>query len=163
MSWEAPADLGARDATAADLGAMAALELAAHHDPWTAAQLQAELDTPHAHVWCVPAAAPDDPPIRAQLIFWIVADEAHILNVATHPAAQRQGLASGLIRALLERASRHHIAQVLLEVRRSNLPAIGLYISHGFEQVGARKGYYAGVAGGPAEDALLMTREIVRP
>lgn len=159
--WAAPAAIGARDATLDDLPALAALEIAAHHDPWTAAQLEAELHTPHAHVWCLPGEVGDEAAMRAQLIFWLIADEAHILNVATHPAWKRRGLASALLKALLARAALLGVTQALLEVRRSNAAAIGLYARHGFEIVGARRGYYAGVGGAPDEDALLMTREIL--
>lgn len=42
---------------------------------------------------------------------------------------------------------------VLLEVRASNEPALALYTSMGFRQVGLRKRYYSN----PEEDAVLMT------
>lgn len=42
---------------------------------------------------------------------------------------------------------------VLLEVRASNDPALALYASMGFRQVGLRKKYYSS----PEEDAVLMT------
>jgi len=46
---------------------------------------------------------------------------------------------------------------VMLEVRKSNLPAQKLYEALGFSITGIRKGYYSD----DGEDALAMTLEIV--
>lgn len=43
-----------------------------------------------------------------------------------------------------------------LEVRDSNLPAIALYASLGFEQIGLRKNYYQH----PKEDARILRKEL---
>ena len=48
--------------------------------------------------------------------------------------------------------------QAFLEVRVSNDPAIKLYESNGFRQVGRRKHYYP--AGDVREDALVYRREL---
>ena len=45
--------------------------------------------------------------------------------------------------------------QLSLEVRASNSPAIALYESLGFQQVGLRKNYYRK----PKEDALILRKE----
>ena len=47
------------------------------------------------------------------------------------------------------------IKYVTLEVRISNLPALGLYAKWGFKDVGKRKGYYQD----NNEDALIMFTE----
>jgi ribosomal-protein-alanine N-acetyltransferase len=44
----------------------------------------------------------------------------------------------------------------MLEVRRSNLPAIALYRSLGYREVGVRPRYYAE----DGEDALAMDKEL---
>ncbi|MFR6377514.1 MAG: hypothetical protein ACLUN5_14145 [Oscillospiraceae bacterium] len=43
-----------------------------------------------------------------------------------------------------------------LEVRDSNAPAIALYDSLGFEQIGLRKNYYQH----PKEDARILRKEL---
>jgi ribosomal-protein-alanine N-acetyltransferase len=48
------------------------------------------------------------------------------------------------------------IEKAILEVRRSNLPAIRLYERLGFEPAGVRKGYYQDTG----EDALVYTRQV---
>ena len=80
------------------------------------------------------------------------ADEGSITNVATHPAARRQGLGRAVVQALLAHAPALGLAEVYLEVRVSNKAAIALYQSLGFEHIGRRKGFYRH----PTEDALLM-------
>ena len=45
-----------------------------------------------------------------------------------------------------------------LEVRPSNTAAVALYSSHGFVEIGRRKGYYAA----EGEDAIVMHLEIDR-
>jgi ribosomal-protein-alanine N-acetyltransferase len=58
----------------------------------------------------------------------------------------------------LVRFGQAHLAFLTLEVRISNRPALDLYMKHGFEQVGRRRGYYEK----PKEDAILMTLEFER-
>ncbi|HET19983.1 MAG TPA: ribosomal-protein-alanine N-acetyltransferase, partial [Chromatiales bacterium] len=50
------------------------------------------------------------------------------------------------------------LERILLEVRASNTPALGLYRSEGFCEDGVRKGYYP--ASGGREDAILMSRSL---
>ncbi|MDE3195516.1 MAG: GNAT family N-acetyltransferase [Acidobacteriota bacterium] len=65
-------------------------------------------------------------------------DEAELLNLAVDPAHHRKGVASALLRALLETAR----GDIFLEVAEPNLPAIFLYKKHGWSQIGMRPGYY---------------------
>lgn len=86
-------------------------------------------------------------------VFWSVADEIQILNIATDPAHQRQGVGAALLDAILKQGQQHHCVTALLEVRRSNQPAIALYLSRGFTTTGLRKNYYTR----ENEDAVLMS------
>ncbi len=79
-----------------------------------------------------------------------VVDAADINNVAVHPDKRRQSVGSALLATFLEQNA--DCAQIFLEVRASNVPAIGLYQKHGFVSVGMRKRYYTN----PVEDAILM-------
>jgi ribosomal-protein-alanine N-acetyltransferase len=81
-----------------------------------------------------------------------VADELHVLNIATLPAMRRRGIARALMDASLAYSSQHKIRIVLLEVRRSNRPAIKLYRGLDFTALGVRAGYYAD----NGEDAIEM-------
>jgi ribosomal-protein-alanine N-acetyltransferase len=53
---------------------------------------------------------------------------------------------------LLERLQRRGVCRVLLEVRKSNTPAIRLYEKLGFSMLGIRRDFYER----PREDACMM-------
>jgi ribosomal-protein-alanine N-acetyltransferase len=112
---------------------------------------QKESERSVARVWVARARADDSPPI-AFLLAWAVADELHIINLATHPDNRRQGAGAALMRSLLEHAKSERVRLLLLEVRRSNRVAISLYRAHGFRAMGVRRRYYAD----NAEDAIEM-------
>jgi ribosomal-protein-alanine N-acetyltransferase len=88
----------------------------------------------------------------AYLVTWHVADELHILNVATSPPFRRRGIARALMDQALEYARSHAIRIVVLEVRRSNAAAIRLYRTLGFFVTSLRRNYY----NDNGEDALDM-------
>jgi [ribosomal protein S18]-alanine N-acetyltransferase len=82
------------------------------------------------------------------------AGEAHILNLCVGEAFRCRGLGKRLLTLLLERAAAAAMKEAFLEVRPSNTAAIRLYLAHGFEQVGMRRGYYQAVGG--REDAAVL-------
>ena len=47
---------------------------------------------------------------------WVVADELHLIHIATHPNARRHGAARALMSQLLSQAPEHKSRLVLLEV-----------------------------------------------
>lgn len=85
---------------------------------------------------------------------WAIIDEGHITNVAVHPDYRRKGIAKALMEVMLENCREEGILYQTLEVRPSNLAALRLYESFGFQAVGRRKGYYED----NGEDALIMWR-----
>ncbi len=105
---------------------------------------------PWARLWTARAAP--GAPLVGFLISWHVADELHVLNIATVPAMRRRGIARALMEASLGYSSEAKIRIVLLEVRRSNRAAIKLYRGLAFTALGVRTGYYAD----NGEDAIEM-------
>lgn len=89
----------------------------------------------------------------------IAVGEAHILNINVHPAEQKQGVGRKMLTNLIEVARNKNAETIFLEVRPSNLGAIALYTSMGFNEIGIRKGYYPAVNG--REDALMLALELV--
>lgn len=155
MTAAAPADvLIFRRMREADVPRVMEIERAAFSHPWSEELVRRELG--HDFSTVLLATSGERGPILGFAIVWTVHDELHVLNVATAPEARRRGVA----RAILERVEgegREQGARVaMLEVRRSNAPAIALYRSMGYREVGVRPRYYAE----DGEDALVMDKEL---
>ena len=84
-----------------------------------------------------------------------VLDETDMMNIAVHPDCRRKGVAAALITELVSQLKLRGSRIVRLEVRESNTPAIALYKSMGFTQLGLRKNYYRN----PKENALILGKE----
>jgi ribosomal-protein-alanine N-acetyltransferase len=89
----------------------------------------------------------------------LAADEAHVLNVCVDPLCQSRGYGRRLLRELVQLARVRGAIRVFLEVRPSNAPALALYESEGFNEIGRRPRYYPAANG--REDALVMAMELV--
>jgi ribosomal-protein-alanine N-acetyltransferase len=110
----------------------------------------AELARGWARMWV--ARLEDGGPAIGVILAWAVVDELHLINVATHPDFRRRGVAHALLGTTLQRAIHDGTRLVLLEVRRSNRAALGLYRAHGFSAMGVRRAYYSD----NSEDAIEM-------
>ncbi|MBX7197230.1 MAG: ribosomal protein S18-alanine N-acetyltransferase [Sandaracinaceae bacterium] len=124
---------------------------------WDEAQLRGELGRNWAHLW---VARRSEVPV-AFVATWHVADELHVLNVATHAQHRRRGHARRLLEHALAFAAERAVRLVLLEVRRSNAAAIGLYRAFGFVAMGVRERYYSDDE--DAVEMLLRLDEAGRP
>ena len=100
-----------------------------------------------------------DERIVAFLIYWLVHDEVHILNVAVAPDQRRKGIARMLMAETERRAHQAGAALMTLEVRRSNQSALDLYREFDYRAVGVRPNYYVD----EGEDAIVMVKELKRP
>ncbi len=109
-----------------------------------------EIMRPWARLWSA-KLDPEAPPVGF-LVAWHVADELHVLNVATTIAMRRRGIGRALMLEAMRYSAEHHIRIVLLEVRRSNRAAIKLYRTLGFTAMGVRPKYYSD----NEEDAIEM-------
>ena len=84
------------------------------------------------------------------------AGEAHILNICIDPTFRSKGIGTMLVSYLLQNARLAGAESIFLEVRPSNLSALKLYGSLGFEQVATRANYYPTTTG--REDALVFNK-----
>ena len=84
---------------------------------------------------------------------WVL-DEGSLTDIAVNPDYRGRGFSKALMTELLSEAIKRDMQFVTLEVRESNISAVNLYRSFGFEDVGKRPRYYKD----PVEDALLLTK-----
>lgn len=146
-----------RPATFADVKAIANIENLAFTNPWSRWCFYSELANPLSTTL---VATPRDSPksIVGYLIYWVAAQEMHILNLAVHPQWRRRGVAKALLAQGLAQAQARGAQVAWLEVRPSNQAALALYETHGFLPVGRRRGYYEDTG----EDAVIMVLELHR-
>lgn len=88
----------------------------------------------------------------------VAGGEAQVLNVATHPDYRRKGLAKEIMSRIIDHSVLCDAEYITLEVREKNVPAISLYRSIGFYEVGRIKEYYKD----PNEDALILKKVLSR-
>ena len=129
-------------------------EASGFHEPWTT-QAFAELLAMPGTTGLL-ALAGEDP---AGLVLWrVAADEAEILTVCTLPDRRRGGVGRHLLNAAIGAIKTAGGRRLLLEVAIDNRPAIALYRTFRFVELGRRRRYYQGPQG--AVDALILGRDI---
>ena len=138
--------------TADHLDDIARLEQICFSRPWSRRMLAEELENQCAAF--LVALEPETNKVIGYAGLLVMADEGYITNVAVFPEYRRRGVAEQIIQVFCDFAQGNHLAFLTLEVRPGNAPAISLYNSFGFEEVGRRKNYYDL----PREDALILTR-----
>ena len=143
-----------------DLPRVMEIENAAFAHPWSPELLCREMTHDWSTVLLASGSGGAEPgegeAVLGFIIYWLVHDELHVLNVAVARGDRRQGVGRALMREAHGRARRHGASIATLEVRRSNAPAIELYRSLGYRQVGVRTNYYVD----EGEDAIVMVLEL---
>lgn len=140
-----------RRARLTDVRSLWEIEKLSFPTPWTLWCFFGEFANPRSTILVAGPPAPEPWEVWGYLVFWLVAGEMHILNLAVHPQKRRQGIARALLTAALAQAREQHATVAWLEVRPSNTAALALYQSFGFQEVGRRPGYYSD----NGEDALI--------
>lgn len=131
------------------IAAIAAIERACFHEPWSEKGLREELELENNLF----LAAVEGEEVIGYVGCQTVLDEGYITNVAVSPDHRRRGIAASLLTTLRDQAEKKDLSFLTLEVRASNVPAITLYEGAGYVPVGTRRNFYSD----PKEDALLMT------
>ena len=132
-----------------DLDDVLAIERVSFKTPWSRAAFRYEL-TQNRVARCMVARA--GARLCGYLCLWEIGHEIHITNLAVHPEWRRRGIARALLESILTEGRARGVLLAFLEVRPTNLEALGLYESLGFRVIGQRKGYYFDTG----EDALVM-------
>lgn len=147
-----------RPMTEEDIEEAAALEGKTFSMPWKAADFLEMIKAQYAHYFVAeynkPGTSPGGKTIVGIIGLRDIAGEGEITNVAVDEAMRGFGIGKMLLERALSKAQELGIRDVTLEVRVSNVPAIGLYESHGFKSEGIRPNFYEH----PTEDAAIYWR-----
>ncbi|HEY6011799.1 MAG TPA: ribosomal protein S18-alanine N-acetyltransferase [Nitrospirota bacterium] len=138
-----------------DMDQVMAIEKASFSMPWSRNLFLSEFRSPLVSTLMVALASGQARTVIGYLVFWNVADEMHILNVAVKSEYRQQGIARSLVLAGLIHAYAKGARRAFLEVRMSNIAAQKLYSELGFTGVSVRRDYYDF----PVEDAVVMVME----
>jgi [ribosomal protein S18]-alanine N-acetyltransferase len=141
-----------RPMTTADLDEVMLIERTSFRFPWSAGFFRQELQVACARS----ILAEVEGKIVGYVLFWLLPGAIDVHNIAVHVDYRRRGIARMLLGRVVHQARDQSVVRVMLEVRKSNLPAQKLYQAMGFLTTGIRKGYYSD----NGEDALAMTLEL---
>jgi ribosomal-protein-alanine N-acetyltransferase len=134
--------------TKGDIGNILEIEKRSFVTPWTRGMFEEALSSPISTNFVME----EHGRLLGYIMLYSVADEAHILSLATHPDQRRKGYALRLINLAVDHCRKKGVIDFFLEVRESNHGARDLYRKLGFEVIGKRKKYYVETN----EDALVM-------
>ena len=133
----------------ADLDTVMAIEPTIYPYPWTRGNFSDSLNAGYS-AWVYEELGY----IIGYAVVMLVLDEAHLLNLSIAKTHQGRGLGRALLDYMMLIARGHGAANIFLEVRPSNTPALRLYEDVGFSEMAVRRGYYPAAHG--REDAILM-------
>jgi len=141
--------------TREDIDQVLAIEQASFTMPWSRNLFLSEFRNPTVSLMLVARSPDSGGRIIGYIVCWAVADELHILDLATEPSWRRKGIARKLVLAAIREGDAVGASRAFLEVRASNQAALLLYDGLGFARSLVREGYYDM----PAEDAVVMSLE----
>lgn len=142
-----------RPMTEADIPAVASLESRLFSDPWSETEIRRSFANDSLYRYYVAGGAEG---ILGYACMSLILDEMNVDNLAVDASCRRRGLARALMLRMLRDAREAGMTAATLEVRDSNAPAIALYESFGFRQIGFRKDYYVK----PAEGARIYAKAL---
>jgi ribosomal-protein-alanine N-acetyltransferase len=145
-----------RPATPGDAPLLAELEAAVlGADAWSESAVRPELAGDSADRAAV--VAEQEGRVVGYAVLVVTGESADVRRIAVAPAAQRAGVGTALLSALLAAAADLGCREVFLEVRADNAAAGRLYDRLGFTELYRRRAYYAGGA-----DALVLRAPVSR-
>ena len=140
-----------RAATEEDLLTISLIEKRVFRFPWSKKQIKWELSSQHIASNYVML-------LRDNIIGYIfthkIDKDVQILNIAIDTAYQHKGYGERLLSYFMDQLDED--ISIILEVRKSNFPAINLYLKFGFSELSIREKYY-----NDGEDAIVMKREFL--
>ena len=81
-----------------------------------------------------------------------------IYSIAVLKDYRRKNIADNLLKNILKKGKEKGNDKFTLDVRKSNISAINLYVKNGFKEEACRPSYYSD----PKEDAIIMWKYIIK-
>lgn len=141
--------------TEADIDEVLDIEEASFITPWSRDLFVKELKNSFSHNLVTRRSGEGTLSVAGYIVFWDVADETHLLDLAVHPDCRRAGVARRLLEEMLTVAVKGSMQRVILEIRQDNDEGLRLYRSFSFKEIGLRKKYYS-----DGEDAIVMALDL---
>jgi ribosomal-protein-alanine N-acetyltransferase len=139
-----------RPATEQDIPKVMEIERVSYPFPWTEEAFIHEFQKPFSH-FLVLSDDQTDELIAGYLVFWMLFEECHILNIAVHSNYRGLGFAKQMLSKARDMALQKNLKRMFLEVRKSNVAAVALYQKLGFFIDHIKKNFYE-----DGEDAYFM-------
>ena len=92
------------------------------------------------------------------LISSIIQDECHIMNLCVDAKYRGSGYGRLILNKLHDEIATLSCKTVFLECRPSNISAMNLYESEGYNEIGVRRNYYPAPNG--YEDAIMLAKNV---
>ena len=134
-----------------DLPVIAEMEKRCFSDPWTEKMITDSFKIPIYHGF----VAEEGGHVCGYTIVTVLFEDAEVMNVAVDIPFRGRGISKLLMNEMHKVARNLGAVQSFLEVRVSNVTAIGLYKSYGYETYGVRAKYYE-----DGEDAFVMKKDL---
>jgi len=136
----------------ADLPQVLAIERDSFPSPWTRDAFLVEIRAPFGQAWVALDNRRQDRSIVGYACFWERSDQVQLVNLCVAAPYRGQGLGRLMMNFVISWSKVRRKSRLSLEVRHNNQPAIRLYRSLNFVQVGVRQDYYSDTG----ENALIM-------
>ncbi len=131
-----------------DLRAVLAIEAECFALPWSEKDFMDCLRHPH----CVCIVAEHDERVVGFMVYELSKSQIRVFNLAVAPSYRRCGVATQMIRNLIDKPSSRRRRWISLVVRETNLAAQLFFRAHGFRAVSILREFYTETS----EDAYLM-------
>jgi len=121
-----------------DIKKVAEIEKEAFKEPYSTELLKREAELPFSTF----LVAELEGEVAGYALGWKLENSFELHRIAVKKEKRKRGIGRELLKELLKKCRNEGIKEVLLEVREGNHPAVNLYRSLGFKEVGKRKNYY---------------------
>lgn len=121
-------------------------------DAWSEESLESTFEYDYNHL----LVEERDGRVIGYIIYSDIQGEAELLRIAVDKSYRRQGIASRMMKDMLDELRESGAERVSLEVRAHNISAVRLYKKYGFRDIFIRNNYYSN----PEDDALIFQLEL---